>query len=774
MQITHRIFEPARGGETARGAAGFGLRHLLLALVVAVLVPPLAAGAVVTWQAVEAYRAASEERLQSTARALALAAEGEIARIRPALSPFAGSALIGPEASPVQLAEFHRLATRQAEAFGTWVWLSGTAPDLLPVALSTRVPFGAPLPPLDPQRSTTYSTMLEVAHTGRPAVSPVYHSALLDRPMAATAVPVVRDGRVVRVLAAALDPARLSAILAAQGLEEGAVAVLVDDRGTVAARSSRAEEFVGRPMPAWHSGIGAGPDGGIVEGTALDRRDMVFGYRRLVDVAPGWAMLVGVPRAAHEASWRRPLLWLGAVAAVAVLIAALAAMRLARRLLRPLAALTARATDVVRAAAKPWEQATPGGGPAVTAAGIAEFDALRDAFDRADAALRREAAATRRERDLLQSVVDSCGDAIFVKDTEGRYALINRAGSAVLGRPAAEVLGRTNAVLMPQEVAARLGTTDREVMADGRVRLSEDTVVQDGRPRLFQSSKSPWRDPGTGRLLGLIGVARDVTDLRREEERRRAAEADLQRLARRAMAGAMAGGIAHEVNQPLAALANYLGAARRLLDRAGTSPDPALVAEAREVAARAASEAVRAGAILRRVREFIGNGGSPPGPEPARRLLEEAAALVLAGHPADAARVRVSVEDGVGEVRADRVGVQQVVANLVRNALEATAAEGGPVHVTAARRAAGPGGAGMVEIAVVDDGPGLDPEVRGRLFEAFVGTKPDGMGLGLFISRTIVEAQAGRIRAEAGPGGRGTAVRFTLPAAGARERAGDG
>ena len=388
---------------------------------------------------------------------------------------------------------------------------------------------------------------------------------------------------------------------------------------------------------------------------------------------------------------------------------------------------------------------------------------------RAEADLREHAAR-------LRATYDGAPVGLCLVDKQLRYVEVNARLAEMNGLAAEAHIGRTLREVVP-DLADQVEPIYRRVLETGE---PAEGVVCRGRTAARTNEAHEW-------LVTLHPVRRaeeevsdvsvavlDVTDLRREEERRRAAEADLQRLARRAMAGAMAGGIAHEVNQPLAALANYLGAARRLLDRAGTSPDPALVAEAREVAARAASEAVRAGEILRRLREFIGNGGSPPGPEPARRLLEEAAALVLAGRPADAARVRVSVEDGVGEVRADRVGVQQVVANLVRNALEATAAEGGPVHVTAARRAAGPGGAGMVEIAVVDDGPGLDPEVRGRLFEAFVGTKPDGMGLGLFISRTIVEAQAGRIWAEAGPGGRGTAVRFTLPAAGARERAGDG
>jgi PAS domain S-box-containing protein len=742
----------------------FGLRHLLLLLMSAVLLPPLAAGGVVTWHAIAAYHTASEERLQSTARALALAVEGEIARIRPALMPLAAAPLIDEDASLVQLAEFHRLSAAQATAFGTWIWLSGPRPDLLPIALTTRLPFGAPLPPpSDPNMPGPYATILEVARTGRPVVSPIYQSSVFGQPMATTAVPVIRDGRLVRVLAAALDPWRLSAILAAQGLTKGAVAVLVDDRGTVAARSVDANAFVGQAIPAWRDWVRTARGARVVKETALDGQAMIFGFSRLGDVAPGWTMLVGEPQAAYEASWRQPLLWLGGIAAAAFGAATLAAMWLARCLLRPMAALTKRATEVVRSAG-PSADAENSVGRTTEASGIAELDALGDAFERADAALQREAAATRRERDLLQSVIDGCGDAIFVKDTEGRYLLINSAGSRVLGRPPADVLGRTNETLMPAAVASKLGKVDREVMADGQVRFTEDTVLQDGQPRQFQSSKSPWRELGTGRVLGLIGVARDVTELRREEERRRTAEADLQRLARRATAGAMAGGIAHEVNQPLTALANYLGAARRLLDRADTPLDPLLVTEARKLVVQAGSEAVRAGEILRHLREFVGKGGAPPGPELVQPLLEEAVALVLAGRPSDASRVRICVAEDVGAVWADRVAVQQVLVNLVRNALEATSTTGGQVSLTATRQAPTMTDAEMVKMTVADQGPGLAPEIRASLFEAFVTTKPDGMGLGLSISRTIVEEQGGRIWTEPRPEGRGAVFHFTLVA----------
>jgi two-component system sensor kinase FixL len=737
------------------------MRHLLVALVTAALLPTLAATGAVTWNAVATYRRAFEDRLSSTARALALAVEGEISRIRPALLPLASSPLIGVEAGPAELAQFYARASRQAAAFDTWFWLSGAASDLLPIALATSVPFGSPLPAPNPERPGAYSTMLEVARTGQPAVSPVYQSALLGRPMAAAAMPVMQEGRVVRVLVAALDPARLVTILAAQYPVPGGFAVLVDGRGTVAAHSSRPEKFVGQPLPGWHARLAAGP-GGTVANVVLGGHSVVVASQPLGDAAPGWTLLVAEPRAAYDASWQHPLLLYSLATLAALAVAVLAAKSVAARLLRPVDALTARAKEVIRVS----ELQTPAVLPARLAAvsGIAEVNALQGAFEQAAAALRHETEATRRERDLLQSVVDGSGDVIFVKDTKGRYLLVNQAGCAVLGQPAAALLGRTDRAWLPPELADAIMAIDREVMAEGRAHRTEEVVLQGGVPRIFQASKSPWREPSSGRVLGLIGVSRDQTVQRQEEERRRIVDVELQTMARRATAGAMVGGIAHEVSQPLSTLSNYLGASRRLLDRAGVPPDAVLVAQARDMVAEAAAEAIRAGDILRRLREFIRGGKTPSRPEPVQPLLDQAAALVLAGRPADALRVRVSAADAAGTVLADRVGVLQVLVNLMRNALEATEATRGLVSLLA-KPTLTPPSAHMVEFTVTDDGPGLPPEIRPRLFEAFVSTKPDGMGVGLTISRTIVEGHGGRIWAEPGSGDKGTTFRFTLPAA---------
>ena len=188
----------------------------------------------------------------------------------------------------------------------------------------------------------------------------------------------------------------------------------------------------------------------------------------------------------------------------------------------------------------------------------------------------------------------------------------------------------------------------------------------------------------------------------------------------------------------------------------------------------AAEQARRAGQIVRRLRDFVARGEADPRLESLPRLVEEAAALALLGAKERGVAVALRVDPGLPPVLADRIQVQQVLFNLMRNALEAMDDGGAPAgagdgagapsrrrELVVAAAAAGPD---MVEVAVADTGPGLTPKVAGRLFEPFVSTKPGGMGVGLSICRTIVEAHGGRLWAEPNPGG-GAVFRFTLPTA---------
>jgi len=232
---------------------------------------------------------------------------------------------------------------------------------------------------------------------------------------------------------------------------------------------------------------------------------------------------------------------------------------------------------------------------------------------------------------------------------------------------------------------------------------------------------------------------------------------ELFHAARLTAAGQMAAALAHELNQPLTAVVNSVNAAKRLLAR----EDHASLVIARDVNDEAVEQALRASEIIRRLRQFVTRDETEKRMEVLPSMIEEATALVSSGAASFAARLNFEFYDSATAVWVNRVQIQQVLVNLIRNAFEAMADQD-QREVTLATRALD---SGMIEIAVTDIGPGIPSDIADRLFEPFVSSKHDGMGLGLSISRSIVEAHGGRLKTEPKPGG-GTVFRFTLPSDG--------
>lgn len=276
-----------------------------------------------------------------------------------------------------------------------------------------------------------------------------------------------------------------------------------------------------------------------------------------------------------------------------------------------------------------------------------------------------------------------------------------------------------------------------------------------GTPVVLLTTKSPWRAAG-GELAGVVGISRDVTRRREAEAQLRAAEVAMRRLARADSLTVMSLGIAHELNQPLTAAANYLAAALRWLER---GDDAQALSQARAAIVEAAAETQRTGGILRSLRDFIDRGETGRAEIPLAWLVSETVALIRAARGGEELPIALDFPAGPVTVVADRLQLQQVLVNLLRNAIEATEgqAERG-LGVRVSRQGE------MARLAVLDRGPGLAPEVRARLFEPFVSTNANGMGMGLSICRTVVEAQGGRITARDLPEG-GTAFEVALPLA---------
>jgi two-component system sensor kinase FixL len=217
--------------------------------------------------------------------------------------------------------------------------------------------------------------------------------------------------------------------------------------------------------------------------------------------------------------------------------------------------------------------------------------------------------------------------------------------------------------------------------------------------------------------------------------------------------GEMASTLAHELNQPLSAIANYLRGSRRLLEGASDEKSAAM----RDALDKAGDQAMRAGHIIRRLRDFVARGESERRVESITKLVEEASALALVGVKDLGIRVQFQFNPEIDLVIADRVQVQQVVLNLIRNAMDAMETSQTRDLVVAIA----PAESGHVRISVTDSGSGISPEIAEQLFQPFITTKRHGMGVGLSISRAIVEAHNGRIWAEPNPTG-GTIFHFTL------------
>ena len=257
----------------------------------------------------------------------------------------------------------------------------------------------------------------------------------------------------------------------------------------------------------------------------------------------------------------------------------------------------------------------------------------------------------------------------------------------------------------------------------------------------------------SGKDRFFTGFIRDLTERQKTESRLQELQSELVHISRLTAMGEMASTLAHELNQPLSAISNYLKGSRRLLE-AQTDERSAMMRDALD---KAAEQAIRAGQIIRRLRDFVARGESERRVENITKLVEEASALALVGAKDQAIRVRFRFDPSVELVLADKIQIQQVLLNLMRNAVEAMQDS----RQAELLLAAAPADNDMVRITVADTGSGIAPDVASQLFQPFVTTKQQGMGVGLSICRTIVESHGGQIWAEPNPGG-GTVFHFTL------------
>ncbi|WP_294090842.1 PAS domain S-box protein [Sphingomonas sp.] len=354
-----------------------------------------------------------------------------------------------------------------------------------------------------------------------------------------------------------------------------------------------------------------------------------------------------------------------------------------------------------------------------------------------------------------RSILATVPDAMIVIDERGKILSFSAAAERLFGYGEAELLGRNVSQLMPDHDRRRhdnyirhyLDTGERRIIGIGRV---VSGLRRDGSTFPMELSVGEARSDGHRVFTGFI---RDLTAREAAASQLKELQSELIHVSRLSAMGTMASTLAHELNQPLTAVANYLEAARDLLDHETANRD-AIIREAMDEAAK---EALRAGHIVRRLRGFVARGELEQKTEPLPALVDEASRLALMGAHERGVRSFLMLDPAATHIIADRVQIQQVFVNLLRNAVDAM--EHSPRRdITIASKAEGD----LVRLSVTDTGGGIAPEVAPRLFEAFTTSKESGMGLGLSICRTIVEAHGGRIWAEPAPDG-GTAFHFTVP-----------
>jgi two-component system sensor kinase FixL len=370
----------------------------------------------------------------------------------------------------------------------------------------------------------------------------------------------------------------------------------------------------------------------------------------------------------------------------------------------------------------------------------------------------REYEESRYRQAQLQSILDTVPEAMIVIDERGIMRSFSVAAERLFGWTAAEAVGQNVSILMPQPYRRehdgyldRYRTTgERRIIGIGRIVVGER---KDGSTFPMELAVGEAR---VGRERYFTGFVRDLTERRTQERRMQDLQSELVHVSRLTAMGEMASSLAHELNQPLSAITSYLRGAATLLKSEQVDKD-----RVRDALDKSADQALRAGDIIKRLREFVAKGEIQQTLENPGILLEEAAALALVGAREQGVRVSLRCDRELPDIVVDKIQIQQVALNLIRNAIDAmetTSRRDLAIRVTRQADAA--------LFSVADTGIGISPEIAQHLFQPFVTTKANGMGVGLSICRTIVEAHGGRISAGPNDGG-GTVFEFTIPLAGA-------
>lgn len=363
------------------------------------------------------------------------------------------------------------------------------------------------------------------------------------------------------------------------------------------------------------------------------------------------------------------------------------------------------------------------------------------------------------EKQRLAMIIESEPECVKVHAADGTILDMNPAGLAIIeAKRREDIVGKSAYGYIAPEWRAKYAEMTERVFRGETATLEFRLIARSGTERWMKTHAVPLRDRD-GSIWALLAFTRNVTDRRNAEEHERQHRIAVARLLRMHSMGEMATTIAHELNQPLTAIINYSrGAIRRLRSAQGSIDEVIDSLEA------ASSEADRAARIIRNIRNFLRKQPTPRRRYDINEVVRGVFAFMQVELRRQAVHSRIALAEGLPRVEVVPIEMEQVVLNLVRNAIEAMAATNGREReLSVATRRSGASG---VEVVVSDSGPGLPPSDVGDVFGPFVTTKPDGLGMGLAITRSIVDAHGGRIGVER-TSVHGTTFVFSLPAAAA-------
>lgn len=355
----------------------------------------------------------------------------------------------------------------------------------------------------------------------------------------------------------------------------------------------------------------------------------------------------------------------------------------------------------------------------------------------------------------LRAILEMVPEAVTVIDSAGMIRFFSPTAERLFGHAAPDIIGTSvNRLMAPVEgerhdqfIQRYLNTGQAHILGRGRpvsARRADGTTF----PIDLFVGDFDYRGE-----TYFVSFMRDLTDREERETRLRELQAELVHMSRLSALGEMASSLAHELNQPLSAIANYLRGCHRLLMSDKPPPPEAL----REALGKAADQTLRAGNIVRSLREFVSRGDNEHSLVSLGESIKESSQLALVGAKERGIETHFSLDPQADEILADKVQIQQVLLNLIRNAVEAMEDRPRRQLVVTSKVVDD-----MIIVSVADTGGGIAPDIQAKLFQPFVTSKSRGMGVGLSICRTIIEAHGGRIWAEDAPDG-GTIFKFSLP-----------